>query len=336
MSKQNKRALLVALAAMIFTCCLAPLGWVGYTIIQLSRNKGLTTVKGGTVNEIASRSQKPGAIFVSPGGHWMVYSVDVDDQEQWLILDIQTGQERLLELASVSYDIRWLNEEEFIVGSWIVKATDLAARKPEWSATPDNNIRALEVLRGANRVYLLPTRGTAGIDVVSGDPDYPYGFDAFVAEVGERPRGIKDLEYTYPILQETFPETEFIVIESTYFQPLAGVRNPDLAHRDPSANVYWHHDFPSPDGRFYVRRPYGGTNITIYQCGQKEVAYAVKNNWSLYPKGWAYDSSGFYFLLRPKVGWFSAGEVSTSILKLNLPPDVLANAPPYEGEGFCE
>lgn len=340
MSKQNKRALLVGLAAALFTCFLLPVGWWGYSLVRLAQNKGLTTVRGGTVEEIVSRSRKPDDVFVSPTGRWLLISTE--DTSQWFILDTQTDQERPLDIANLYADLRWVNEEEFAVGNRIVKATDLSVRELETLShhEHENDVAALEILRGVKQVYLLPKRGTSsGADVMSGDPTYPYGFSAFEAD-----GVIGDVDYTYRVLQEYFPETEFVVVEYGYFQPTAGVRNPRYTAflKDMPSSVtdlhtaYWHYDFPSPDGRFYARITEGTTMLEIHQCGQKLIAQAQKKNWHVLPKGWAYDNSGFYFLLRPKVGYFTAGEVPISILKLNLPPKVLANAPPYEGEGFCE
>ncbi|NJN94339.1 MAG: hypothetical protein HC875_09735 [Anaerolineales bacterium] len=229
-----------------------------------------------------------------------------------------------------------VNEEEFVAGWRIVKASDLSVIELHPFETPEDNIADLEILRGAKRVYLLPLWSVGGVAVMSGDPAYPYGFDAFEAKGAKIP---PYTEETYQLLRESFPETEFVVIKGNYFQPTAGIRNPDyLDFIDTPKATYWHDDFPSPDGRFYARSASEnwGTNLEIYQCGHKLVAHAVKDKWHIYPKGWAYDSSGFYFLLRPQVGYFTAGEVPISILKLNLPPEVLANTPPYEGEEFCE
>ena len=195
-----------------------------------------------------------------------------------------------------------------------------------------NEVTALEALRGAKTVYLLWVRGTSsGADVISGDPLYPYGFSGFEAD-----GVVGDVDYTYRTLQQHFPETKFVVVKPWYFQPTPGTRNPDIPGS--GSDFYVNYDFPSPDRRFYARSVFEnwGTNLGIYQCGKKLVAHAVKDNWHIYPKGWAYDNSGFYFMLRPKVGYFTAGDIFISILKLNLPPEVLANAPPYKGEGFCE
>jgi hypothetical protein len=241
---------------------------------------------------------------------------------QWYILDLQTGQER--SVGFEDWGLKWLSEEEFAAGWTIVNVTDLSVRELKALLVDENEnlIIALESLRGTKLVYLV--QSTGGVSAISNDPAYPYAF-----YIGNR-------NYTQGVLQEKFPETKFVVVAPPYFQPTAGVRNPGITQRDSIhiTSYYANHDFPSPDGRFYARRVSGG-DIEIYQCGKKLVAHAVKSNWDMYPGGWAYDSSGFYFLLEPRQGWFT-GDVTTSILKLNIPPEVLANAPPYEGEGFCE
>lgn len=274
-------------------------------------------------------SRQPDGAFVSPTGHWLIFSTN--NTANWFILDTQTGQERPLGYDPYE-DIRWLNKEEFAAGWRVVEAKDLSILALEAFDTPENDLEALEILRGAKRVYLLPERGTGGVAVLSGDPAYPYGFDAFEVLPDKPVQGV-GYGYMPNMLHEQFPETEFVVVEGQYFQPTPGTRQPSI--KGTATRFYVNYDFPSLDGRFYARSP-GGAKLIIYQCGQKLVAQAEKDNWYIYPKGWAYDNSGFYFFLQPKVGWFTAGDISLSILKLNLPPDVLANAPPYKGEGFCE
>lgn len=336
MTRHVKITLMMSLSAMLLLCCLLPAACAGYNrLIRPPVNPDTegVVVTTGTLEVIVSQTRAPDGVFVSPTGRWLVFPTE--NTTHWFVLDTQTGQERSLDFDFDS-DLRWLNEKEFAAGYKIVNATDLSGLQLTVADTPKNDIAALEVLRGASRVYLLPTRGTAGVDVLSGDPDYPYGFDAFEAKGAVIP---PYEEETYQVLKERFPETEFVVVEGNYFQPTAGIRNPDYTQfKDTPLATYWHYDFPSPDGRFYARSASEnwGTNLEIYQCGHKLVAHVVKDKWHIYPKGWAYDSSGFYFLLRPPVGYFTAGEVPISILKLNLPPEVLATAPPYEGEGFCE
>lgn len=235
-------------------------------------------------------------------------------------------------------ETRWLNEKEFAAGYRIINAADLSSLQLQVSNTPKKDIADLEVLRGARRVYLLPTRDTAGVDVLSGDPAYPYGFDAFEAKGAKIP---PYTEETYQLLRESFPETEFVVVNPWYFQPLADIRNPAIIppnEKIAAKRSYSQHDFPSPDGRFYARNTDKqlGTNIEIYQCGKKLVAQTLKPGWYMLPKGWAEDGHSFYALLRPPAGYIVNGDVPMSVVKLNLPPEVLANAPAYKGEGFCE
>jgi hypothetical protein len=342
MSKPYKTALVVG-GVLLCLCCLVPGSYIGYVWLRLAQQPPVDqdlagiTVTAGTLEVIVPRTREPGGGLVSPTGHWILF-VSENPTRQWYIMDLQTGQERPIGIQAYGWD--WLNEEEFAAGYTIFRATDLSRLELEVFDTPENDFAALEVLRGAKRIYLLPERGTGGVDIMSGDPGYPYGFDAFVAEDGRRPEGVRESDYTYRVLREKFPDTKFIVINNNpYYQPTAGVRNPGITQRDSIhiTSFYVNHDFPSPDGRFYARnvREKGGSSIEIYQCGQKLVAHAVRNNWEMFPKGWAYDSSSFYFRLQPRQGWFT-GDVTTSILKLNLPPEVLANAPLYEGEGFCE
>lgn len=327
----------------LLLCCLS---WMGYSYYRMFRqagevidpNIGNVTVTAGSLEVIVPPAHDPDVAFVSPTGHWLVY-LNMKAEKRFII-DLQTGQERLIDFDFYN-DVRWLNEEEFAASNWIVNAKDFSILKLQESRLDihQDNITALEVLRGAKRVYLLPERGTGGVDVMSGDPAYPYSFDAFVARVGQRPAGMKDYDYTYIVLQERFPETEFVVVKSQYFQPTAGIRFPGAVYDKNRLDDYriWN-DLPSPDGRFYARRSgeRDGVAIQIFQCGKELVAHSVKDHWHMYPKGWAYDGSGFYFFLQPKGGWFGTGGSSVSVLKLNLPPEVLANAPPYEGEGFCE
>lgn len=341
MTQQKTKVMVLGLGGLLLTCCLLFLGCGLYGPLRrllMNPDTNGVTVTAGSLEVVLPRSRIPDDVFVSPTGRWLVFPTE--DVSHWFILNTQTGQERTISF-NFDADVRWLNEEEFAAGYWIVKATDLAVLKLEVFYTPNhkNGITALEVLRGARRVYLLPERITGGVDLMSDDPAYPYGFDAFGIDDGQKPEGVRDSEYTYQVLQERFPETEFVVVKPWYFQPMAGIRNPKYTKfKDTPLATYWHYDFPSPDGRFYARSASEnwGTNLEIYQCGHKLVAHAVKDNWYIVPKGWVYDSSGFYFLLRPQVGYFTAGEVPISILRLNIPSEVLASAPAYEGEGFCE
>lgn len=336
MSNSLKIILTAGLSAVLLLCCLLSASCAGYGYLTrppANLDTAGVHVTAGTLEVVVPQARVPDDVDVSPTGRWLVLSTE--NTTHWFVRDNQTGQERELGFDFDS-DLRWLNEKEFAAGYKIVNATDLSELQLEVADTPENDIANLEVLRGASRVYLLPTRGTAGVDVLSGDPAYPYGFDAFEAKGAVIP---PYEEETYQVLKERFPETEFVVVKAFYFQPIAGIRNPNVdVNPGLLDDLLNQNDFPSPDGRFYARSASEnwGTNLEIYQCGHKLVAHAVKDNWYMVPKGWAYDSSGFYFLLRPQVGYFTAGEVPISILKLNLPPEVLATAPPYEGEGFCE
>ncbi len=342
MTRPIKVSLLLGVGSILFICCLLPVSCSSYNLLSqivnpINPDIDNMTVTAGSLEVIVPSAHDPDVAFVSPTGHWLVY-LNIKT-EQWFIIDLQTNQERLIDFNFLN-DVRWLNNEEFAAGYRIIKAIDLSVIELDVSGTPENDIVTLEVLRGAKQVYLLPTRGTSGVDVMSGDPDYPYGFDAFgITDIGQLPEGMTEAEYTYIVLQERFPETAFVVVKSQYFQPTPGYRGPHPER--PSARYYVNFDLPSLDGRFYAKtsneKGLGtGTGIDIYQCGEKLVAHAAKKGWHMYPKGWAYDNSGFYFFLQPKGGWFGTGGSSVSVLKLNLPPDVLANAPPYEGEGFCE
>ena len=142
MSKPAK----VALGIILFICCMLP---TSYSIYGLVRQAIIgpdlldMTVTAGSLEVIVPRARKPDDVFVSPTGRWLALSTE--DTKHWFVMDTQTGQEQPLEMANFYADLRWINEEEFVVGNRIVKATDLSVRKLE---TLSHHEHKNEVVRG--------------------------------------------------------------------------------------------------------------------------------------------------------------------------------------------
>ncbi len=207
MTRPLKIILLLSVGTVLFICCLLPAGCTGYGLINrivnpIDPDTGRVTVTAGTVEVIIPRARKPGEVFVSPTGRWLVFRTDGADN--WL-LDTQTGQEQPLDFDPY-IDIRWLNENQFFAGgSRIVDARDLSILQLKGLDTSEVDINALEVLRGAKQVYLLTGQG---VYMLSGDPAYPYSIGGFLILPDEPIPGSEPYGYMLSVLQERFPETE--------------------------------------------------------------------------------------------------------------------------------
>ncbi|MFQ6102456.1 MAG: hypothetical protein ACE5OS_14685, partial [Anaerolineae bacterium] len=208
---------------------------------------------------------------VSPDGKWML--VLLQESGPVLAIDLEHNQEYQVLPDGGSFGL-WLNENYAAFrGGMMLHVPSLEVWRLE-SRHPDPD--SLDKLAGAAHIYALDNFTGGGSVLVTTDPNLPYeisvNWDG--AELEEHLSGI--------------PHT--IVQGSGLFF-------------DPTERHY------SPDGRYYVGprpvwKPFtdkSDTLLAIYDAEtDEEVAHAFKWYWYSQLRGWAHDSSGAYFIYKPR------------------------------------
>ncbi len=223
--------------------------------------------------------------FLSPNGRWLLIGT-----EKWegryefshmSLIDLENNLE--YPLGEGGLRMAWLDGEYAVVVLDKTYQMLHAPTQQRWelvqvkfgrSAIDDD----IDYIRGADHIYVIPGTGdiSPGTALATTDPRYPY------------------LVYMDVPFFERDIESYLIGLDYTSINP----RYP-ISHGNES--VY------SPDGKYYFNRkdhwsinPNMGSWRAIYDAEtDQEVAFANKNGWESQPLGWAYDSSGVYYLYRP-------------------------------------
>jgi hypothetical protein len=228
----------------------------------------------GKVEPVVLAEREPMLASVSPDGKWML--VLLQDSGPVLAIDLEHNQEYEV-LPDKGSHGQWLNESYAVVGRMMLHVPSLETWRLE-SRYPDPD--SLDVLEGADHVYALENLTGGGSVLVTTDPAFPYWVSVNWegTELGEHLSGI--------------PHT---IIQA------GGI------HPDPNQKHY------SPDGRYYMldvgqaylegvrftRKPLGYGPVMFDAATGQEIARALKRDWDAYFLGWAYDSSGAYFMFIP-------------------------------------
>ncbi|HEY4688901.1 MAG TPA: hypothetical protein VIK33_06295, partial [Anaerolineae bacterium] len=211
---------------------------------------------------------------VSPDGRWM-----------WL--SAWNGQARLIDLErNLQYDLGnkyrnacWLDDEHLVTFTEMLRVSDMARWSLHWLDGYYEDSHSLRELSGAPHIYAIECL-TSGYDLMTTDPAYPYVLST---------RGPIDAV-----------ETKLANVPHT-------ILTRDLF------SYGWRIPAYSPDGRYYIktappdptppgpkdslaRGPYAAMFDAVTD---QRVAHAYKWVWNTIFLGWAYDSSGAYFLYRP-------------------------------------
>ncbi len=149
-----------------------------------------------------------------------------------------------------------------------LKIWSLTDREP----TPDG----LDKLEGASHIYALDFEGHAWL--VSTDPAYPHRVT---------------VNWNSDELEAHLADIPHTTVKALGLQ------------FDTNTQRYF-----SSDGRYYItNRPFGdpdgggGMMAAMFDAAtNQEVAHAYKYYWNTYFLGWAYDSSGAYFMFQPRSG----------------------------------
>ncbi len=213
---------------------------------------------------------------LSPDGRWLVvgYPGRGTPGDNCRLIDLERNQY----YENVGCGSVWVDSEHLVEYDHILRVPDMARWELRETGTRYQTDGSIGELERASHIYAVD-----GIDSVywlmSTDPALPYyvmsGFNAGGSDFVN-----KDLE----MFLEDRPHT--IIRRSSSF-----------GYAEPAY---------SPDGQYYVKaRPFedpsglGGKFPAMFSADGQEVGYGYKYVWSTYFLGWAYDSSGAYFLYRP-------------------------------------
>ncbi|MCR4407941.1 MAG: hypothetical protein NUW24_13660 [Anaerolineae bacterium] len=239
----------------------------------------------GEIEPIVLAEREPLTAEISPDGQWLIAVMEHEQRfREWIAIDLVHNVEHVLATRDGgSSGLVWLDNQHAVMtmggGLSMLRVPDLNRwhltdlRSPSSAPVTD-----LGILWKADYLYVVEGEFSSGYAVFSVDEDLPY-----YVSMSTVWRTQEDVE------------TALAGIPHTIIQ--AG------RSFDPDARYY------SPDGRYYVTdRPFGepGTLMTYNQeamfdaATEKEVAHAYKYYWSTYFLGWAYDSSGAYFMFQPR------------------------------------
>ena len=233
----------------------------------------------GEVEPVVLAERGPGlSSKVSPNGRWLIVNLEnvQGNMDQLIAIDLEHNREYQIAEGLWARGLVWLDDNHAVIdvasGPVVFRASD----RTVWSLEnqmprPDS----LGGLGGADFIYAIEELRGGGSCLVTTDPDFPY----LVAVNWEG----AELEENLSGIPHTIIQTGLVF--------------------DPDARYY------SPDGRYYIaersfRDPGSfmthGQEAMFDAATEKEVAHAYKHYWATYFLGWAYDSSGAYFMFQPR------------------------------------
>ena len=226
----------------------------------------------GQIEPVVLAEKNPLDAKLSPDGRWMLVLSRVEGKDGPLVaIDLERSEEHLV-LANGSF-VTWVNNTHAVLDKGIMlrvpdlKMWSLTDRKP----TPGG----LDKLQGASHIHALNFEGHAWL--VSTDPAYPYRVT---------------VNWNSDELEVHLAGIPHTTVKASGLQ------------FDTNTQRYF-----SPDGRYYItNRVFSEPNEKLEQFQEamfdaatnQEVAHAYKYYWNTYFLGWAYDSSGAYFMFQPR------------------------------------
>jgi hypothetical protein len=238
----------------------------------------------GSVELIVPAESRPLHAQLSPDGRWLWIGHWYDEQQGYRYSLIDLVNDRLYEDLGQGSTARWLDNEHVMIGTQILRVTDMA----QWKLQRiEPSTGSLGKLASAKHIYATDM-DSSFYWLTTTDPALPY---VIWSEFGAS-SGITNKQ-----LEVFLADKSHTVITGTDFitgwtQP---AYSPDrryyikVAPADPTP--------PGPENDMLLRAPYSAMFDT---STNQQVTHAYKWGWHGIFLGWAYDGSGAYFLYQPR------------------------------------
>ncbi|MBC7251042.1 MAG: hypothetical protein H5T62_12255 [Anaerolineae bacterium] len=239
----------------------------------------------GEVEPVVLAEREPLAAEMSPDGQWLIVVMEHEQRfREWIAIDLVHNVEHVLATRDGgSSGLAWLDNQHAVVtmggGLSMLRVPDLSRwRLTDLRPPSSDPVTDLGILWEADYLYVVEGEFSSGYAVFSVDEDLPY-----YVSMSTVWRTQEDVETALASIPHTIIQAEGLLF-------------------DYNSRHY------SPDGQYYVApRPVNVPGdsldyplIAMFDAAtEKEVAHAFKWGWHGDFRGWAYDSSGAYFIYKP-------------------------------------
>ncbi|MFQ6100596.1 MAG: SBBP repeat-containing protein, partial [Anaerolineae bacterium] len=241
----------------------------------------LDVVEGCEVELLVSASQKPSTAYLSPDGRWLLSG----REGGWRLMNLVEGSERRIE--SDYGHVRWLEDNLFVEGDTfygysLINVPDLeVTRLAKYPKEEMDGVREVELLRQADRVYVVENLGFTGYLFIALDEEFQYSIIPLELTSEEEETLLEELPQAVVVPKS--PHATMVMVE--------GKENP-------------HPRYYSSDDTLYAQwepiMPFNGVERTPYlevrtTEGDELIARVRKRGYGPVPLGWSADGRGFYF-----------------------------------------